>query len=227
MLLAPPRTTPSHLTLKRNATPFTQLQQLPYSSAARFNPVGNPPCLIERLPPELQRMVFAHLDYQTLIHLSTMNRYFLRTINPYRLSSATDKAQFIMRAAKDFRQHRPREKGPDFRPGNFECYICFRVRSPDKFDMLQPQSAWVNARGLVVKDRQPDARTDRQVMLRRFCIECGVSEGLYAPFDCLTTRTGRDLWICRCRRVWSKPSCLRCPSCRGNCPLRPRKRLTM
>ncbi|KAL6891997.1 hypothetical protein GGI43DRAFT_206642 [Trichoderma evansii] len=183
------------------------------------------PSFIERLPPEVQKSVFSYLDYEALIHLSTMNRYFHRTIDPQRMADPTDKAQFIMRAAKDFPQHRPSEKGHDYKPGNFECYICFRVRSPEHFDMLQPQSVYVDIHGQIVRDREPDPRSDRLVNLRRFCISCGVDTGIHAPFDCLTTRTGRDLWVCRCRKVWSKPLCLRCPDCQGDCPLRPRRKL--
>ena len=190
-------------------------------------PLPTVPSRIERLPSELQRMVFSHLDYQALIHLSTLNRYFHRTIQPRKMADPVDMAQFVMRAAKDFPQHRPSEKGHDHRPGNFECYICFRVRSPDHFDMLQPQAAFVDTTGRIVRGRDPDPRIDRQVMLRRFCIDCGVCEGIHAPFDCLTTRTGRDLWVCNCRQVWSKPGCLRCPDCRGDCPLRPRRKLLM
>lgn len=82
------------------------------------------PCLID-----LQRMVFSHLEYQAFIHLSTMNRYFYHKINPTKLADPLGKAQFVMRAARDFLQHRPSQKGRYYRPGNFECYICFRVRS--------------------------------------------------------------------------------------------------
>ncbi|UNI23684.1 hypothetical protein JDV02_009490 [Purpureocillium takamizusanense] len=185
------------------------------------------PSRIERLPSELQRIIFSYLDYQALIHLSTLNRYFHRTIQPRDMADPVDMTQFVMRAAKDFPQHRPSEKGHDYKPGNFECYICFRVRSPDHFDMLQPQAAFVDTTGRIVRGREPDARIDRQVMLRRFCIDCGVCEGIHAPFDCLTTRTGKDLWVCNCRQVWSKPGCLRCPDCRGDCPLRPRRKLLL
>ncbi|QPG95804.1 hypothetical protein C2857_002147 [Epichloe festucae Fl1] len=118
------------------------------------------PSSIEQLPRELQEMVFIHLDYQMLIRLSTVNRYFQQIIDPQRMASDADKVQFIMRAAKDFPQHRPSERGHDFRPGNFECYICFRVRSPDNFDMLQPQSAFLDLRGCIVQDREPDPRID-------------------------------------------------------------------
>lgn len=181
------------------------------------------PSLIERLPSELQNMVYSNLEYQQLIHLSTMNKYFHTSVQPSQISTADDKAAFVMRAVRDFPQHRPSEKGHEYKPGNFECYICFRVRSPDHFDMLQPQHAFVDARGNLVTDRDPSP-SDRKITLRRFCIECGVREGLHAPFDCLTTRTGHDLWVCRCRRVWAKPGCLRCPDCRADCPLRPKKK---
>ncbi|PTB37749.1 hypothetical protein M441DRAFT_60908 [Trichoderma asperellum CBS 433.97] len=195
-------------------------QALPHRQHLRIMP-----SLIERLPPEVQKTVFSYLDYEALIHLSTMNRYFHRIIDPQRMADPADKAQFIMRAAKDFPQHRPSEKGHDYKPGNFECYICFRVRSPEHFDMLQPQSVYVDIHSHIVRDREPDPRSDRLIMLRRFCISCGVDTGIHAPFDCLTTRTGRDLWVCRCRKVWSKPLCLRCPDCQGDCPLRPRRKL--
>lgn len=182
------------------------------------------PSGIERLPNDLQRKVYSGLDYQSLIHLSTMNRYFHQNIDPQSMADPADKAQFVMRAAKDFPQHRPSEKGHDYKPGNFECYVCFRVRSPEHFDMMQPQHAYVDPHGCLVTDRDPQPGMDRQISLRRFCIECGVREGLHAPFDCLTTRTGRDLWVCKCRRIWAKPGCLRCPDCRGDCPLRPKKK---
>ncbi|OAQ73411.1 F-box domain-containing protein [Pochonia chlamydosporia 170] len=161
MLVANARTpTHSFKESPQRTSNFQQASRQPWRIAV------NLPSIIERLPHELQRMVFSNLDYQSLIHLSTMNRYFQRTVDPQRMASPTDKAQFVMRAAKDFPQHRPSEKGHDFRPGNFECYICFRVRSPDKFDMLQPQSAFVDIRGCIIKEREPDLRVDKQVMLR-------------------------------------------------------------
>ncbi|OAA73446.1 hypothetical protein ISF_00347 [Cordyceps fumosorosea ARSEF 2679] len=203
--------------------PLRQSQQYhlpsPQSPSTSAMPSG-----IERLPNAVKSKVYGDLDYQSLIQLSGTNRYFNRTVDPQNMADPADKAQFVMRAAKDFPQHRPSEKGHDYKPGNFECYVCFRVRSPEHFDMLQPQHAYVDAHGHLVTDRDPQPGRDRQISLRRFCIECGVREGLHAPFDCLTTRTGRDLWVCKCRRIWAKPGCLRCPDCRADCPLRPKKK---
>lgn len=201
-----------------------------YASSSHHSSRGSSssmPSQLERLPHNVQDMVYSRMDYQSLIHLSTMNRYFNGSVDPQRMARQDDKAEFVMRAAKDFPQHRPSEKGHDYKPGNFECYVCFKVRSADHFDMLQPQFAWVDSRNCVISEREPIPGVDSQISLRRFCIECGVKEGLHAPFDCLTTRTGRDLWVCRCRRIWSKPGCLRCPDCRGDCPLRPKKKFGM
>lgn len=181
--------------------------------------------LIERLPDEIQRQIFSLLDYQTLIYLSTMNRYFQRTINPGAMASSADKAQFIMRAARDFRQHRPCLAPDNDRPGNFECYVCFRVLTPDKFDMAQPQSAFADSRGHIVLHRKANIYTDKVVMLRRFCIECGVRKGFHAPLDFLTTQTGKGLWICNCRKVWPRPGPFRCRNCLRYRPLQSRRKL--
>ena len=105
------------------------------------------PSMIERLPHELQRLIFSNLDYQSLIFLSTTNRHFNQLVKPREMADPMDKFQFVMTAAKDFAQHRPSEKGQDHKPGNFECYICFRVRAPEHFDVLQPQSAYFDPRG--------------------------------------------------------------------------------
>ncbi|KAL2203922.1 hypothetical protein CC79DRAFT_1084356 [Sarocladium strictum] len=178
------------------------------------------PSFLERLPLSVHHAIFSHLDYQSLIFLSTMNRTFHSIIDPGAMADPADKFQFVMRAAKDFPQHRPREKSQ----GNFECYVCYKIHGPDHFDSLQPQSVFVDERGQIVRDRAPRRDLDREIMLRRFCIDCGIKTGLHAPTDCLTTRTGRELWVCYCRRVWEKPKHLRCPQCSGDCPLRPRKK---
>ncbi|KAJ4161646.1 uncharacterized protein LMH87_007673 [Akanthomyces muscarius] len=62
------------------------------------------------------------------------------------MAEADDKIQFIMRAVRDFRQHFPGEDG-NHHPGNFECYICFRVRSPELFDLAQPLHAYIDPQG--------------------------------------------------------------------------------
>ena len=152
-----------------------------------------------------------------------VNRHFHRTVDPPRTATLRDKFELVMRAAKDFPQHWASEKKKDQRPGNLECYWCFRVRSPQHFDVLQANTAYFDPQGRLVPEQEAGPQ-DRLVPLRRFCIGCGVKAGLHAPSDCIVTRTGLDLWVCRCRRVWQKPDCLQCPDCSSTCPLRPKRR---
>jgi hypothetical protein len=181
------------------------------------------PSFIERLPRDVQRLIFSHLDYQSLIFLSMTNRHFHLSVDPQRIATQQDKFEFVMRAANNFKKHWPRENKKDRRLGNSECYWCYRVRAPEHFDVLQAKTAYLDPRGRVILDR--DARPgDKPIALRRFCIDCGVKNKLHVPFDCLETKTGQDLWICKCREVWQKPDCLRCPNCLSSCPFTQRRR---
>lgn len=186
----------------------------------------------ERLPPELQRDILSRLDYQSLIALSCVNRYFHQTVDPARIASPEDKFAFVMHAENYFPRHFPVVVQGQERPGNFACYACFRVRGPAHFDAEQPHTILVNERGERVPEPQgrgggkgASARAlpppgCRYVTLRRFCIECGVRHGLHQPGDSLFTKLRQELWVCGCRMVWQKPTCLKCTRCGGDCPLR-------
>ncbi|KAF5710153.1 f-box domain-containing protein [Fusarium mundagurra] len=149
--------------------------------------------LLERLPNDVQKLIFSNLDYQSLIFLSMVNRHFHRTVDPPRMATLQDKFELVMRAAKDFPQHWASEKKKDQRPGNLECYWCFRVRSPQHFDVLQANTAYFDPQGRFIPEQEAGPQ-DRLMPLRRFCIGCGVKAGLHAPSDCIVTRTGLDLW---------------------------------
>ncbi|CEI65196.1 unnamed protein product [Fusarium venenatum] len=193
--------------------PIWQLRPPPVASVS----------IIERLPTEARDIILSHLDYQSLIFLSMVNRHFHRSVIPQQVASPLDKFSFIMRAAKDFPQHRPSEKRNKHQPGNSECYYCFRVKAPEHFDVLQATIAYFDPQGRVVSGRFPRPE-DKPAELRRFCIECGIRTGLHQPSDCLETKTGQNLWVCSCPRVWQKLECLRCPDCSSTCPLRPKKK---
>ncbi|KAM5527394.1 hypothetical protein FOXYSP1_20266 [Fusarium oxysporum f. sp. phaseoli] len=76
--------------------------------------------------------------------------------------------------------------------------------------MLQANTASFGPQGRLVS-KQEAGRQDRLT-------------GLRASSDCIVTITGQDLWVSRCRRVWQKPNCLRCPHCSSSCPLRSKKK---
>ena len=72
-----------------------------------------------------------HLDYQSLIALSQVNRQLHQAIDP-QIASKEDKFGFVMKAERDFSQHFPKDESGW--PGNFACYYCFRVRNPKYSD---------------------------------------------------------------------------------------------
>ncbi|KAJ0136849.1 GATA zinc finger domain-containing protein 10 [Fusarium oxysporum f. sp. albedinis] len=72
------------------------------------------------------------------------------------------------------------------RPGNLECDWCFRVRTPQHFDVLQANTADFDPQDRLVSEPEVTPQ-DRLVPLRRFCIGCGVTTGLHAPSGCIIT----------------------------------------
>ena len=176
--------------------------------------------LFEKLPPELQRDIFKQLDYKTLINLSQCSRFLAKAVDP---QSALwhDKFAFTLRAENYFKKHFPGQINGRETLGNFACYFCFRVRGPYHFDQSQPVLFTTPRAGWYRKVTDEDLRTGRAknaVSLRRFCIECGVKHGIHQPGDLLRTKTGQELWVCHCWRIWTKPTHLRCNRCQANCP---------
>jgi hypothetical protein len=183
--------------------------------------------LFERLPPEIWQDIYSRLDYQSLIRLGRAYRFFQRTVDPQN-APWLDKLAFVMRAEKDFAQHFPRYIQGQEHPGNFACYRCWRVRVPEYFDVKQPHTVHLDHNGRYIKilddhkDQWPHGKPQGTsvVTLRRFCIECGVRDGIHAPGDLLETRMGQEFWVCSCRTVWPKPSVLKCNDCGTNCPFK-------
>jgi hypothetical protein len=190
----------------------------------------------ERLPAELRLKILTSLDYPTLLALAQANRFLHQAVNPQAVASLASKFSFVMEAENHFSKHFPGVVQGQEHPGNYACYACFRVRGPAHFDAEQPHTIYVDEKGQRIREPpkpQVSAASDgagpegirlsaRAVTLRRFCIECGVREGLHLPGDLLVTKLRQELWVCKCRVVWEKPTCLKCTRCGGDCPLRPR-----
>ena len=149
------------------------------------------------LPSNILSIICSYLDYQSLIYLSTTNRAFHRSIDPVALSNPYDRMAFIMRAARDFPQHRPSTTNA----GNFECYVCYRVRGYRYFARNQRHRAWFDQYGNLVNDYQ-DHSEHHERNLRRYCYECGIKTGLETPDNVLSLMSGTDVWICLCGQMF-------------------------
>ena len=165
-------------------------------------PGSNTAAMLELLPPDLQTRIYAHLDYQSLLCLSQTSHYFHKKVLPEN-AAFLDKLQFVMRAEKDFRQHRCTE---DF-PGNFACYFCFRVLPPSSFAKCQREAVYLDQTLRVVSDDALCLGTHRELQLRRFCVKCGFAYGFHRIGERLTTMVGDTFRLCRCRKLqrdWCK-----------------------
>ncbi|EJP62042.1 uncharacterized protein BBA_08966 [Beauveria bassiana ARSEF 2860] len=103
------------------------------------------------LGDDVQRIIFSHLDYQSLIFLSQTSHHFHQMARP-ELADQQDQLQFVMRAEKEFKQHFPNEKSP----GNFACYFCYRVLQADSFREDQAHEAFLDCDGSFVLDVKPE-----------------------------------------------------------------------
>ena len=157
---------------------------------------SNTTAILELLPWDVQTGIYAHLDYQSLLCLSQTSHYFRKKVLPEK-ATLEDKLQFVMRAEKDFPQHRCTE---DF-PGNFGCYFCFRVLSPSSFAKNQREAVYLDRSLTVIPDDAVDLNAYRKLQLRRFCVNCGIVYGFHRIGERLTTLDGDTFWLCRCQKV--------------------------
>ncbi|KAM3541854.1 hypothetical protein ARSEF1564_005222 [Beauveria bassiana] len=147
----------------RRIGPPVLAQKTPINLTGSFRTLGD----------DIQRMIFSHLDYQSLIFLSQTSHHFHQMARP-ELADQQDQFQFVMRAEKEFKQHFPNEKSP----GNFACYFCYRVLQADSFSEDQAHEAFVDFDGNFVLDVKPEnAAKYLKVQLRRYCKSCGCKNG--------------------------------------------------
>lgn len=186
------------------------------------------PTFFQRLPTEILLGIFHQLDYQSLIYLAGSDRFLHQAVDP-QIATSFDKLAFVMRAERDFPQNFPRYIQGQEHPGRFACYSCCRVRGPEHFDLKQPHTVIMDSQGELWRNDDEGGNRERPekgtvLTLRRFCIECGVRDGIHRPSDLLETRTGQELWVCNCRKVWPKPAYLRCDNCGSNCRFTSRRK---
>ncbi|KKA26781.1 hypothetical protein TD95_003156 [Thielaviopsis punctulata] len=192
--------------------------------------------VFERLPAEINDMIFSHLDYKSRISLSQVSRFMNRSVNP-QLAPFQDKFSFVMNAELNFRRHWPviceddEDDNGDIHehPGNFACYVCFRVRGPNHFDDHQKEAYYLPPQALSTQSPPlsgkqfvvaPTAAVPQAqpTVLRRYCIDCGIHFGLHKPGDVIITKDQKELRVCACRRTGPNTSEKQCLHCQNSGP---------
>ncbi|KAK1996479.1 hypothetical protein LX36DRAFT_111800 [Colletotrichum falcatum] len=105
------------------------------------------------------------------------------------------------------------------------CYRCYTLQPEAAFED-KPHHILVSPHGgLSMHDGTKDLPVIRrgETLLRRFCIQCGVRDGLYPNMSRATSMTGDTWWVCECRHLhWVPPyeSYVECRRCLRKNPLR-------
>ncbi|KAK1676548.1 hypothetical protein BDP55DRAFT_106076 [Colletotrichum godetiae] len=126
------------------------------------------------------------------------------------------------------------ESGTTASPKGYGCYRCHTIKPEAAFEKL-PDYFVVSSAGCIVgryagkadgdkeQSRLPTLRSG-EGLLRRFCIECGVRDGLYEKRKLITSLTEERWSVCDCRRLhWvpSNASYIECEHCLVKSAFRP------
>lgn len=130
------------------------------------SPAAAPPILT--LPVELHLHIASFLDYQSTIRLNGVNRLFREVVDPQACDS-TLKGNFVFEAQlwdkHNLMSVDRRRVCPSYNiiADGYACYNCFRVLPPFAFSGTQRTRTYGK----------------HSSYCSRFCLECGVQEGLY------------------------------------------------
>ncbi|KAJ0153275.1 hypothetical protein CTA2_139 [Colletotrichum tanaceti] len=113
----------------------------------------------------------------------------------------------------------------DPRATQYGCYRCYTLQPEAAFEAKPPSVILHPCGRLTMHDNKQDLPVFRrgERLLRRYCIECGVRDGLYPDKALVTSMTDQRWWVCECRRTHLvSPSDLyvECRRCRGRPALR-------
>ncbi|KZL66193.1 hypothetical protein CI238_09972 [Colletotrichum incanum] len=100
----------------------------------------------------------------------------------------------------------------------YACYRCYTLQPKAAFEDKPPPIVVSSCGRLSMHDGARDLPVMRQGerLLRRYCIECGIKDGLYPDRALITSKTGDKWWVCECRHLhWVPPNepyieCRRC-----------------
>ncbi|KAK2061432.1 hypothetical protein LY76DRAFT_367139 [Colletotrichum caudatum] len=136
------------------------------------------------------------------------------------------KLAFLIQVEKQWGENPKTSWGEDSEVQEHACYRCYTLQPKAAFEE-KPHHVLVSPHGLrfVHADtKDPIAVRRGESLLRRFCIECGVRDGLYPNTELVTSMTNDKWWLCECRRLhWKSPDAphVECRRCLGKSGYRP------
>jgi hypothetical protein len=180
-------------------------QMLQYMQARyppRIHMSGTANNWLDRIPHDTLDRITQYLSYEDRIYLRQQTRALYAAVNP-QAAPWTSKVAFVLHAERDFVQH------DDKHGRNIGCYTCFTVQPAREFAQNQRTQAF-----------RRDLPGRPLVNLHRFCIRCGIKEGLHVPGDLLRRKNAEYSWICGCLEPRDHDLVPTCGICRRNAPMR-------
>ncbi|GJD04888.1 hypothetical protein ColKHC_13713 [Colletotrichum higginsianum] len=118
------------------------------------------------------------------------------------------------------------DEAEDPRASQYGCYRCYTLQPEAAFEAKPPSVILHPCGRLTIHDNKQDLPVFRkgERLLRRYCIECGVRDGLYPDKALVTSMTDQRWWVCECRRthlVSPSDFDIECRRCLGKSGFRP------
>ncbi|WQF87780.1 hypothetical protein CDEST_12794 [Colletotrichum destructivum] len=118
------------------------------------------------------------------------------------------------------------DEAEDPRASQYGCYRCYTLQPEAAFEAKPPSFILHSGGRLTIHDNKQDLPVFRkgERLLRRYCIECGVRDGLYPDKALVTSMTDQRWWVCECRRTHLVPPSdldIECRRCLGRSGFRP------
>ncbi|KAL2890487.1 hypothetical protein HOO65_021029 [Ceratocystis lukuohia] len=206
------------------------------------------PVAFARLPRELNDMIFSLLDYKSLIRLSQTNTLLNSIVDTqiapaheklaFVMSAEKNFSQHWPKCTDDeehpgnfacyacFRVRSPVHFAEVELPHDAEAELGGEEQKSlcNNESPSQTEPVFLSITSDTAKKplcTTPPSNTSpgtKPIVLRRYCIDCGVHHGLYKAGQNLVTKMDQKLWICSCQRICQTASEPECPECQ-NCLL--------
>ncbi|WQF76993.1 hypothetical protein CDEST_02007 [Colletotrichum destructivum] len=172
------------------------------------------------------RGCWSDLRYYPLYANNTCKTTFLLLAEKYLDQKSNQKAMADDKQEKDTMQDNT-NTGEGQKPpmSQYGCYRCYTLQPEAAFEAMPPHVVVSPCGRLTMHEGKNDlpAFQEGQYLLRRYCIECGVRDGLYPDNALVESMTNQKWWVCKCRRIhWVAPneSFVECGFCLGKSAFR-------